>query len=148
MTGPRRSQGSTATPLAVPVADAGPTAGPADWREVPGPRQDAPGFTKQWFCHPRAELFVWRDADGRVGAFQFCFVDDNDAEQMVAWDRAKAGAVQGRVDSGESTPTANRSPILREDTSGPRTPARDRWAAVRDGLPPDLVSAVESALGW
>ena len=118
-----------------------------DWREVVPVQQDAPGHVKTWLCHPRAELFVWKDAQGAVSAFQFCF-EHNNREHMVAWDHNRP-TTAGRVDGGESGPEANRSPIMVERPGDPTaTLAVQVWRQVRDGLPPALVSHVEGALNW
>lgn len=115
------------------------------WKSVKDVTQDAPGFVKTWFCHPEADLFVWTDAAGTLGALQFCF-DKNTQEQMVAWDRGSP-VTAGTVDSGETSPLHNRSPVLRQANlltqQGPAV-----WARLHAGLPPALVREVEKRLGW
>ncbi len=150
MSDPKRAQGSTTGPVAIPAAPdlAAPVAAlQGDWRAVVPVKQDAPGFEKTWLCHPRAELFVWKDPQGNISAFQFCF-QDGKTEHMVAWDQ-KHPTTAGPVDGGESSPQANRSPVM-VPRPGDDTPSRalEMWRQVRDGLPAALVQHVEAVLRW
>jgi len=140
------SQGARLTPVAVPQAvDPAHDVGKADWLLVPDVAQDAPGFTKQWYAHATADLFVWTDGNGEIGTFQFCF-DKEDGEQMVAWDRHRLGSA-GSVDTGESDPLANRSPVMREaNERTARAPAV--WNAVKRGLPDELILFIERVMRW
>ena len=119
------------------------------WAMVQDVRQDAAGFTKHWLVHPKADLFVWADDRGEVASFQLCVrTPDTDAEHMAAWDRDSPQLTLGTVDSGESSPLANRSPVLRQTPTSPAAGlVGAAWPALRWGLPPALVSAVDVGLG-
>lgn len=130
------------TPVAIPRGPAAPPTG--GWKLVADVAQDAPGFTKAWYVHRDADLFTWSDEKG-IASFQFCF-GKQDAEQMIAWDRDKFVAA-GSVDTGESSPVKNNSPIMRAaDARTARAPTE--WLCVKAGLPDEVVQFVEHALGW
>ncbi|MEW5851393.1 MAG: hypothetical protein AB2A00_21570, partial [Myxococcota bacterium] len=145
-----RNPGGSLTPVAVPAVSAAAAGGDADpsssWRVVQHLAQDAPGFTKSWYCHPDADLFLWTKPDEGIAAFQFCF-DKRGDEQMVAWDRERPVEV-GRVDGGESSPLHNRSPVLDTRSGGPRTRAHAAWEELKAGLPAEVIRFVETALRW
>ena len=134
------------TPVGVRRAGAGQEPPPGGlWTEVSPVPQDAPPSVKRWYCHPRADLFTWTSPDGQILSLQFCF-DRDEHEGMVAWDRGR-GSESGSVDLGDSSPVANRSPVLRPGGASRAERARTVWVEIRDGLPEALVALLNRVLG-
>ncbi|NCO41001.1 MAG: hypothetical protein COZ06_24130 [Armatimonadetes bacterium CG_4_10_14_3_um_filter_66_18] len=110
-------------------------------------RQDASSLHKLWFNDSRCDLFVWRDADGDVVRFQFCYGKPAD-EHVAEW-RADGGFAHMRVDDGEAGPWTRMTPIFVRD--GVFDPARlaETLRAHASEVPRDIVAFVsEKLLRW
>ena len=78
------------------------------------PARQVPGEPlRRWFTGSDLELITWHDADDRLIGFQLCY-DRQRSERALTW-RADGGFLHDAVDSGESEPDANRTPILLSD---------------------------------
>ena len=78
--------------------------------EFHGVKQEAAG-RRRWFASDALELIVWQDATGGVGGFQLCYAEP-DGERALTW-RAGEGFALSRVDSGDTNPLKNETPVLR-----------------------------------
>ena len=65
---------------------------------------------RRWISDDYFDLIVWYEADGNIHGFQLCY-DKPGYERALTW-RYGQGFVHTAIDSGESTPTENRTPIL------------------------------------
>jgi hypothetical protein len=76
-------------------------------------RKIADDLNRRWISDEYFDLIIWYEADGRIHGFQLCY-DKSGRERSLTWTREE-GFQHTAVDSGESKPTANRSPILMSD---------------------------------
>ena len=65
---------------------------------------------RRWFGDEFFELILWLDSDGTIRGFQLVY-NRLQAKRALTWKR-DAGYSHDRVDDGESTPTADLTPIL------------------------------------
>jgi hypothetical protein len=68
---------------------------------------------RRWWVDDDLDLIVWLAADSSLLGFRLCYDKFND-ERALTW-TVDAGYLHHRVDTGESNPTKNRTPILVED---------------------------------
>lgn len=64
------------------------------------------------------ELIVWLDAAGTPEGFQICYPGASRREHALTW-RVRDGFAHNRVDSGDTRPDKNMSPILVADGEVP-----------------------------
>ena len=64
------------------------------------------------------ELIVWYDATGRMSGFQICYVIPGQKERALTW-RPGGGFSHALVDTGDSRPDKNLTPILVPDGAVP-----------------------------
>ncbi len=69
--------------------------------------------TRRWFSDDDFDLIIWSGLDGAVTGFQLCY-DKQKSERALTW-RQESGFSHARVDSGETNPAKNQSPILVPD---------------------------------
>jgi hypothetical protein len=69
--------------------------------------------SRRWWVDDDLDLIVWLGADSSLLGFRLCY-DKFNEERALTW-TAKAGYQHHRIDSGESIPTKNQTPILVED---------------------------------
>jgi hypothetical protein len=91
------------------------------------------------------ELIVWLDAAGRPDGFQICYMGSLREEHALTW-RRQAGFTHNRVDSGDTRPDKNLTPILVPDGEVPWESLRSEFAASCDGLEPALRDFVTTRL--
>lgn len=73
-----------------------------------------PGEMKRrWFSDDYFDVIVWQDNACAITEFQLCY-DKNGKERAVTWTRG-GGFRHNRIDTGESSPLKNQSPILLAD---------------------------------
>ena len=78
---------------------------------IDGPIKPVPAdLDRRWLCDDYFDLFVWYGSNAKIYGFQLCY-DKPGRERALTW-TADNGFVHGAVDSGESRPTANRTPTL------------------------------------
>ena len=68
---------------------------------------------RRWIADEYFDLIVWYEAAGAIHGFQLCY-DKPGRERALTWTRER-GFSHTAIDSGESRPTANRTPILVPD---------------------------------
>lgn len=68
---------------------------------------------RRWWVDDDLDLIVWLGSDSSLLGFRLCYNKFKD-ERALTW-TVKDGYSHHRVDSGESNPTKNRTPILVED---------------------------------
>lgn len=81
-------------------------------REIAGVRQDDPSLRRRWFQDDYFDLFVWSELGGEILAFQLSY-DRGGRERMLGWHRDR-GYLHRKVDGGEASPNADRTPLLVE----------------------------------
>lgn len=91
------------------------------------------------------ELIVWLDAAGQPEGFQICYVGRMREEHALTW-RRQAGFTHNRVDTGDTRPDKNLTPILVPDGEVPWDILRREFAASCDGLEPALRDFVTTRL--
>ena len=67
---------------------------------------------RRWFVDDDLDLIVWLGADSSLLGFRLCY-DKWAEERALTW-TVNAGYQHHRVDTGESSPTKNQTPILVE----------------------------------
>lgn len=73
-----------------------------------------PGEMKRrWFSDDYFDLIVWQDDASAISKFQLCY-DKSGKERAVTWTRGE-GFSHNLIDTGESSPLKNQSPILLAD---------------------------------
>lgn len=79
--------------------------------ELP-PRTPQPAeHRRRWFTDELWDLIVWFEPDDTVFGFQLCF-DKTVGERALTW-RRDSGYRLDQVDDGESSPSRNRTPLIR-----------------------------------
>ena len=87
--------------------------------EIPGVMQERnAGTRRRWFQDDGMELIVWYRPDGSVEGFQLCYQADDQRERALTW-RGGHGFSHARVDSGDTRPEKNLTPILVADGAVP-----------------------------
>lgn len=81
--------------------------------EIADVRQDNPNLRRRWFKDDYFDLFVWLAPDTRIVGFQLCY-DISFRERVLSWHET-SGFSHNRIDSGESSPLKNMTPILVAD---------------------------------
>ena len=81
--------------------------------EIKSVRQERGAGRRRWFESEGLELVVWLDRAAAVTGFQLCY-DFGLGEHALTW-REESGFVHSRIDPGDETPFANRTPVLEPD---------------------------------
>jgi hypothetical protein len=95
---------------------------------------------RHWFSDEYFDLIVWYESGNHVHGFQLCY-DKPGRERALTWTRGR-GFVHTVVDSGESTPTENRTPILIADGAFPALQVRREFICRSASLPTDICELV------
>lgn len=74
------------------------------------------------------ELIVWLDETGRLEGFQICYPGAGQREHALTW-REGSGFSHARVDTGDTRPDKNLTPILVPDGEVPWDRLRADFAA-------------------
>ena len=91
---------------------------------------------RRWIADEYFDLIVWYDADQTIHGLRLCY-DQPGRERALTWTRA-GGFQQTAIDSGESRPTANRTPILIPDGAFPAPDVRREFLTRGTLLPPEI----------
>ncbi len=75
------------------------------------------GSRRRWFEAEGLELIVWYGSSDEVVGFQLCH-DRPDGKHALTW-RPAVGFAYDRVDTGDTTPFKNETPVLRPDGAAP-----------------------------
>lgn len=82
--------------------------------EILDVKQEAGEPFCRWFADKYFDLYVWYHEDKSIHSFQLCY-NKMTSERCLAWESETGNYRHLRVDSGESTPRANMTPILLAD---------------------------------
>jgi hypothetical protein len=82
-------------------------------REIADVQQREPGLRRRWFRDDYFDIFVWQSPLGAFVSLQLCY-DLSAHERILVWREGHGYAHHG-IDSGESTPFDNRSPMMVAD---------------------------------
>ncbi|MEO5917834.1 MAG: hypothetical protein ABIS50_26615 [Luteolibacter sp.] len=96
-------------------------------------RNVANDLDRRWISDDYFDLIVWYETEVQIHGFQLCY-DKPGRERALTWTRER-GFLHTAVDSGESKPTANRTPIVVADGTFPAGQVRREFIA-RSGLLP------------
>ena len=99
---------------------------------------------RRWFSDADLDLIVWLADDGAISGFQLCY-DKQRSERALTW-RRESGFVHEQVDSGETNPAKNQSPILVPDGLCPIDELTDQFLSKSRGIDPAIRSFVEAKL--
>jgi hypothetical protein len=92
------------------------------------------------------ELIVWLDEGGRPDGFQICYLGEGRREHALTW-RNGSGFAHSRVDSGDTRPDKNLTPILVPDGAVPWEKLRGEFAAAGAQLEAPVREFVDARLG-
>ena len=108
-------------------------------------RQEPGAGRRRWFQGSGLELIVWLDAAGGTEGFQICYQSAGFQEHALTW-RARRGFSHARVDTGDTRPDKNLTPILVADGEVPWEKLRSDFAADSARLEPELRDFVAARL--
>ena len=102
---------------------------------------------RRWIADEYFDLIVWYEVDQTIHGFQLCY-DKPGRKRALTWTRPGGFRHSGggsprspdvdAIDSGESRPTANRSPILIPDGTFPAPDVRREFLTRSTQLPPEI----------
>ena len=103
-------------------------------REVVNVHQLDPRLRRRWFCDDYFDIFVWerRESGSAIVGFQLCY-DKAQHERVLSW-RETTGYTHRGIDSGESGPVTNRSPIMVADGVLPYHAVLEKFDAGAESL--------------
>ncbi len=99
---------------------------------------------RHWYTDDYFDLIIWYESDGAIHGFQLCY-DTTYDERALTWTRSD-GFQHMAVDSGESSPLANRTPILVQDGAFPAQEVRSEFLARGNTLPAKIFELVLSRI--
>jgi hypothetical protein len=108
-------------------------------------RPVANDLDRRWIADDYFDLIVWYESEGQIHGFQLCY-DQPGRERALTWTRDR-GFLHTAIDSGESKPTANRTPVLVPDGAFPVEQVRDEFLARSGELPAELRELVLTRIG-
>jgi hypothetical protein len=82
-------------------------------REIKTVLQERGAGHRRWFESDGLDLVVWLDRHAAITGFQLCY-DLGRGEHALTW-REESGFAHNRIDTGDETPLANRTPVLEAD---------------------------------
>jgi len=108
--------------------------------------QQIPGdYRRRLFSDQNSDLIVWLEGDESIHGF--CFSYDLQAEaRALTWIAGK-GFSHDRIDLGEESPLANRTPILIRDAAPPRGEIARRFQEIDGELPAGIRDFVRLKIG-
>lgn len=92
---------------------------------------------RRWFQGAGLELIVWLDEAGVPDGFQLCYTGALRREHALTW-RRSGGFAHSRVDSGDTRPDKNLTPILKPDGAVPWERLRREFAEGSGAVEPAL----------
>jgi hypothetical protein len=108
-------------------------------------RQEPGAGRRRWFQGSGLELIVWVDAAGGIEGFQICYQGAGFQEHALTW-RPGSGFSHARVDTGDTRPDKNLTPILVPHGDVPWEKLRSDFAADSARLEPALRDFVAARL--
>jgi hypothetical protein len=113
--------------------------------ELADVQQDSRGPRRRWFRSSNEDLIVWYAADDSIVGFQFCY-DRKQTERALTWMKG-TGYAHETVDDGEAVGLAHkRTPILIADGVFDNNTVLERFLAIADVVPRDIVDFVAAKL--
>lgn len=101
------------------------------------PIQTVPGDAdRRWLADDYFDLIVWYGSGGEIAGIQLCY-DKRGRERALTWS-PQLGFVHSSIDSGESTPLANRTPVLATNAPFPLEEIRREFVERSRLLPAEL----------
>ncbi|MDR3460292.1 MAG: hypothetical protein P4N60_22920 [Verrucomicrobiae bacterium] len=82
-------------------------------------------FARRWLTDDYFDLIVWYEPGGGIHGFQLCY-DKTGRERALTWTQSR-GFAHNSVDSGETAPTANLTPVLVPDGAFHGAPVREQF---------------------
>jgi len=98
----------------------------------------------RWFSDDYFDLIVWYGDQGKIAGFQLCY-DKKWDERAYTW-KENQTPIHERIDSGETSPLKNMSPILVPDGIVPYDELIRRFRKNAAGIDPAIVELVLSKL--
>lgn len=95
---------------------------------------------RRWISDDWFDLIVWYAAGGEVLGFQLCY-DKGGTERALTWLR-EGGTFHAWIDSGETSPLANRTPVLMPIDEFPVEQVRAEFMVRGRELPEELRALV------
>jgi hypothetical protein len=89
-------------------------------------RQVPEDYRRRWMSDEDMDLIVWLEPDGRFHGFQLCY-DKTGRERALTW-VANGGFSHHAVDSGDTNPNGNCTPVLVPDGNMPIELVRREFA--------------------
>lgn len=99
---------------------------------------------RRWISDEYFDLIVWYEPTGQTHGFQLCY-DKPDRERALTWTR-DGGFLHTATDSGDSTPTTNRTPILIADATFPAGQVKSEFLMRGRLLPAEIRELVLSRI--
>ena len=99
-------------------------------------RPVAHDLDRRWISDDYFDLILWYAPGGEIHGFQLCYDIQRD-ERALTWTHSE-GFLHAAIDTGESSPNANRTPILASQMQFPAAEVRTEFAA-RSGLLPSEI---------
>jgi hypothetical protein len=113
-------------------------------KEIAAVRQDDSDLRRRWFRSDYFDLFVWESAAGEIVHFQLCY-DREANERALVWKQGR-GFFHDGVDTGETLPVLNQSPVFVSDGSFAARPVRQLFEREAAGLPTPIASFISAKL--
>lgn len=108
-------------------------------------RQEPGAGRRRWFQGGELELIVWLDAADRPEGFQICYKGAGFREYALTW-RSRQGFTHAWVDTGDTRPDKNLTPILVPDGEVPWARLRADFAEGSEKVEPALREFVTARL--
>jgi len=99
-------------------------------------RPVARDLDRRWISDDYFDLIVWYEPGGGIHGFQLCY-DKSGHERALTW-TLEGGFKHTAIDSGETNPNANRTPILVADGAFPAAQVRGEFMARGKLLPSEI----------
>jgi hypothetical protein len=101
-------------------------------------------YRRSWMSDDYFDLIVWYEPSNAIYGFQLCY-DKPASEWALTWMKER-GFIHAKIDSGEDSPEANRTPILLPGGSFPATRVGQEFRRRSEGLPKSLRNFVLAKL--
>jgi hypothetical protein len=112
--------------------------------EIKAVSQERGTGSRRWFESDGLDLVIWFDRKGAIVGFQLCY-DLGGGERALTW-RTDGGFTHSRVDTGDDTPLANRTPVLEPDSPVPWKEIAHLFDQRSENLDPALRALVRDQL--
>jgi hypothetical protein len=113
-------------------------------REIVKVKQERAPGRRRWFESDGLDLIVWLDPQERVTGFQLCY-DLGRGECALTW-RDGPGFAHSTVDTGDTTPLKDETPVLRPGGPVPWRQLEARFAERSAELEPELRGLIAGRL--